>query len=266
MARANRHFIPGYIWHITHRCHKQEFLFKFSHDRNRWLRLLFEARKRYGLSILNYLVTSNHIHLVVTDNGKPEVIPKSIQYVAGRVGQEYNQRKNRKGAFWQDRYHATAIESGDHLWKCLVYVDLNMVRAGVVDHPAKWKWGGYNEIQYPKARYRIIDYNLLQRLLNVDNYEEFAKTHKQWVESKLANKQFRQEQFTRSVAVGSEAFIFGVQKALGIRAKGRNMTSAPDGAYQLRESIFKYGRSFSGLEATYITNHDGGNQIPWSIS
>ena len=141
MARANRHFIPGYIWHLTHRCHKREFLFKFARDRNRWLQLLFVAHKRYGLSILNYVVTSNHIHLVVTDNGKRDAIAKSMQYIAGRVGQEYNQRKNRKGAFWQDRYHATAIESGNHLWQCLVYVDLNMVRTGVVDHPNEWQWG-----------------------------------------------------------------------------------------------------------------------------
>ncbi len=128
MARANRHFVPGHIWHITQRCHKREFLFKFSRDRNRWLQLLFEARKRYGLTILNYIVTSNHIHLILSDTGHGDTISKSIQYIAGRVGQEYNQRKNRKGAFWQDRYHATAIESGEHLWKCLVYIDLNMVR------------------------------------------------------------------------------------------------------------------------------------------
>jgi REP element-mobilizing transposase RayT len=266
MARANRHFIPGYVWHITHRCHKREFLFKFSRDRSRWLQLLFEARKRYGLSILNYIVTSNHVHLVVTDNGKRETIPKSMQYIAGRVGQEFNQRKNRKGAFWQDRYHATAIESGDHLWQCLVYVDLNMVRAGVVDHPTQWKWGGYNEIQYPKTRYRLIDHNLLQRLLNVDNPEQFATIHKQWIDNKLTNKQTRQEQFTQSVAVGSEDFIAGVQKALGIRAKGRNMTPIPDGAYQLRDTIFEYGNSSGKIEARYLKNYDGVNQIPWSTS
>ena len=34
MARAKRHYIPGYIWHITHRCHKREFLLKFSKDRH----------------------------------------------------------------------------------------------------------------------------------------------------------------------------------------------------------------------------------------
>ena len=32
MARANRHYIPGYVWHITHRCHKKEFLLKFARD------------------------------------------------------------------------------------------------------------------------------------------------------------------------------------------------------------------------------------------
>jgi REP element-mobilizing transposase RayT len=50
--------------------------------------------------------------------------------------QEFNNRRNRKGAFWQDRYHATAVESRNHLMECIVYIDLNMVRAGVVNHPS----------------------------------------------------------------------------------------------------------------------------------
>lgn len=68
------------------------------------------------------MVTSNHIHLLVVDDGERDVIPRSIQLVAGRTGQEYNQRKNRKGAFWEDRYHATAIEDGDHLLRCLALI------------------------------------------------------------------------------------------------------------------------------------------------
>ncbi len=114
MARANRHYIQDYVWHITHRCHKKEFLLRFLKDRKRWKHRLFEAKKRYGLRILNYTVTSNHIHLLVIDSGR-EGIPKSIQLVAGRTAQEYNQRKNRKGAFWEDRYHATAIATDQHL-------------------------------------------------------------------------------------------------------------------------------------------------------
>jgi putative transposase len=55
MPRANRHYIPGCVWHITHRCHKKEFLLKFARDRRRYLQWLFEAKKRYGLSVLNYI-------------------------------------------------------------------------------------------------------------------------------------------------------------------------------------------------------------------
>ena len=95
------------------------------------------------------MVTSNHIHLLVADVGVREVIPKSLQLIAGRTGQEYNQRKNRKGAFWEDRYHATAVSSDHHLIQCMVYIDLNMVRAGAVNHPSEWNFGGYNEIHKP---------------------------------------------------------------------------------------------------------------------
>jgi len=74
------------------------------------------------------MVTSHHIHLLVADDGDRDVIPSSIKLVAGRPGQEYNQRKNRRGEFWEDRYHATEGESGDHLVKCMVYVDIHPVK------------------------------------------------------------------------------------------------------------------------------------------
>ncbi len=48
MARAKRHYLPGHIWHITHRCHKRELLLRFSKDRHRYLQWLYEAKKRYG--------------------------------------------------------------------------------------------------------------------------------------------------------------------------------------------------------------------------
>jgi len=93
MPRANRYFLPGYIWHITHRCHKKEFLLKFSRDQQRWIHWLFEVRKRFGLIILNYIVTSNHIHLLVLDNGSSDVISRSMQLIAGRTGQSLKYAK-----------------------------------------------------------------------------------------------------------------------------------------------------------------------------
>jgi putative transposase len=112
MPRANRYYVPGHVWHITHRCHKKEFLLKFAKDRQAWLDWLFEARKRLEIVVLNYTATSNHIHLLVYDREGSEVIPKSVQLSAGRTAQGYNQRKRRKGAFLEDRYHATAIQTG----------------------------------------------------------------------------------------------------------------------------------------------------------
>lgn len=61
-----------------------------------------------------FVVTSNHVHLIVKDDAERNIIPQSIGLVAGRTAQEYNRRKRRKGTFWEDRYHSTAIETGDH--------------------------------------------------------------------------------------------------------------------------------------------------------
>ena len=94
--------------------------------------------------VLNYIVTSSDIHLWVNDRGQGE-IKQSMQLVAGRTAQEYNQRKGRKGEFQEDRYHATAIDSEMYLARCMVCINSNMVRAGVVSHPLDWPWCGYCE-------------------------------------------------------------------------------------------------------------------------
>lgn len=209
---------------------------------------LFEAKRRYGLVILNYTVTSNHIHLLVLDEEGRDVIPQSIKLVAGRTAQEYNLRKNRKGAFWEDRYHATAVESKDHLLRCLVYIDLNMVRTGVVSHPSEWPFGGYNEIQTPRRKSVLIAYKKLAESAGFEAYDTFRKAHKEFVNESLANgTNNRQIQWTESIAVGSHSFIGIIKDKLGIRAKGRKIL-ADDKGFQLREEI-----------GTYITHFDSKN-------
>ena len=84
-----------------------------------------------------------------------DVIAQSMQLIAGWTAQEYNRRKNRHGAFWEDRYHATAIQADDHLHQCVVYIDLNMVRAGVVKHPRRGTQR-YREIHKPPSRYPYV--------------------------------------------------------------------------------------------------------------
>jgi putative transposase len=240
MPRANRHFVPGHVWHITHRCHQQAFLLKFARDRDRYLHWLFEAKKRFGLCVLNYSITCNHVHLLVLDTGD-HVIGRSMQLIAGRSAQEYNDRKNRRGAFWEDRYHATAVETDGHLQRCLVYIDLNMVRAGVVNHPAQWPHAGYGEIQAPRARYSIIADAKLASLCGFPDLDAFQSAHRQWVQESLENGSMkRDERWSAAVAVGSSDFVDRMRSELGLRALHRTITTLDDMSV-LRERSQAYG-------------------------
>jgi putative transposase len=246
MPRANRCFLPGYVWHITHRCHKREFLLKFARTRQRYLHWLYQARKRFPVEVLNYTVTSNHVHLIVRDLGGKNEIPAMIQLVAGRTAQEYNTSKGRKGAFWEDRYHATAIEAGSHLQRCLAYVDLNMVRAGAVRHPEEWSHGGYHEIQRNRRRNTIIDRRALAQVLELGSVEALRSAHKEWVDEALRDKAQRREDFwSQSLAVGSAEFVRQTQVALGHLGRYRKGLEG-DGVSVLRETEESYEPLFGG--------------------
>lgn len=260
MARAHRHYLAGQIWHLTHRCHKRQFLLKFARDRQAWIGWLFEARKRFGLCVLDYMVTSNHIHLLVYDREGRDVIPNSMQLVAGRSGQEYNHRKQRKGAYWEDRYHATAVETGEHLRQCLAYIDLNMVRAGAVAYPEQWPDCGYVETQHPKTRWRIIDEEQLKGLAEANSLAALQQACRLRVEAVLERELLgRQSHWTESIAVGRPEYVEAFQKQLGIKAKGQEIMPV-EGGCQLKETETAYQGVFDdqegglSLENTFFWN------------
>ena len=173
-----------------------------------------------------------------------DVIPKSIQLIAGRTAQEYNQRKKRNGAYWEDRYHATAVKSGKHLIQCMVYIDLNMVRAGVVQHPAEWPFSGYNEIQTPGKRYNLINRQKLLDVLGIEDRVQFCRTHKQWNDELLGNgSNIRDPKWTESIAVGSREFLEETKTKLGIRGKWRKIVGHTDEC-ELKESQTPYSNVF----------------------
>ena len=131
----------------------------------------------------------SYVHLLVYDTGNGnEAIPKSIQLIAGKTGQEFNNRKGRNGAFWQDRYHATAVATDDHLIRCMVYIDLNMVRAGVVKHPRDWPFGGYRYIVAPPQRYQLTDNKKLMELTNISEIDRFCETYRNWVDATIVRQ------------------------------------------------------------------------------
>lgn len=244
MPRANRHRLAGYVWHITERCHRRQFLLEFARDRRNWIHWLYEARKRFGLSVLNYQVTSNHVHLLVRDRGTGE-IERSMQLIASCTGRAYNRRKRRRGAFWEDCYHATAVDTDEYLARCLVYIDLNMVRAGVVDHPRDWPQSGYHEIQCPPERYRIIDRGALCELIGAAD-ERLAVVQNEWIEATLARGCIEREtQWSEAVAVGRRRFVEEVQGKLDARARYRRVYDV-EGLCVLRDGEELYRRCLEG--------------------
>ena len=206
MPRGNRYRLAGHVWHLTERCHRGHFLLKFARDRRAWTTWLCEARKRFGLAVLNYQVTSNHVHLLVLDRGGDE-IACSMQLIAGCVGRAYNRRKRRAGAFWADCYHATAVDTDEHPARCFTYIDLNMVRAGVVDHPRYWLDAGYHEIQQPPARYRIIDREALCGLLGTSE-GTLATLQHEWIEAAFGTDVIVFSVFPKSIFAPSSLFGF----------------------------------------------------------
>lgn len=234
MPRANRHFIAGQVWHITQRCHGQQFLLRFPEDRRRWLYWLHQARQKYGLNVLNYIVTSNHIHMLVHDHGNNCISP-AMQLISGRSAQEFNKRHGRTGAFWEDRFHATAVQTNDHLARCMVYIDLNMVRAGEVSHPREWQSSGYCEALEPRKRAGRLDYESIYRLLNFDSLKHFQRTRDQWIDQKLTSGNLKRESYwTDSVAVGNLEYALKMKRALAFSNPGRRARREA-GCFAVRE-------------------------------
>ncbi len=246
--------MPGHIWHVTHRCHKKEFLLKFHRDKLLWMRWLREARRRFGLVILNFMITSNHVHLMVMgrDSSRslrrdmrdmrlgrhaasspdstaavagapsPHAVSQAIQLAHARVAQEYNLRKDRHGAFWEDRFHATAIECGAQLARCLTYVDMNMVRAAVVRHPRDWRFCGYNELLRPdvRPRLKLVDTDALMDLVGARDVASLKRIRAEWIDQAIRIGQVGREAFwTESVAVGSADFLARFRGELGGKVK-----------------------------------------------
>ncbi len=111
------------------------------------------------------------------------------------------------GAFWEGRYFATAVSTDRHMFQCHVYIDLNMVRAGVISHPSQWKVSGYNDIQNPPMRNQVIDYGALCELGGFSDKKAFRCHHRTWVDHALNDgAPSREPKWTESVAVGPESF------------------------------------------------------------
>ena len=137
-----------------------------------------------------------------------EVLSRFMQRVEGEFAQTYNLAKGRGGAYWEDRYHATMIDAEGYLWNCMKYIDLNMVRAGVVKHPSEWAWTGFCELVGSKNRYRLVDLSRLLDLLGGWPRDRFRIAYRDAIEEAISRRDLQREAtWSECIAVGGEAFI-----------------------------------------------------------
>ena len=240
MARANRLSGHGGIFHGTHRCHNREFLLKFALDRDGYRAKLRDHWPELEVALLDDCITSNHVHLLLDAEERME-ISGLMRTVAGEFARAYHRRQERMNAFWGDNFHATLVEEGTYLWRCLCSIELNRVRCGRVAHPQQWDWLGYHEILGQRRRYRVLDLDRLCWRLQADSLTEVRNNLKAALGEQIAQEQFQREPcWTEGVAVGSAAFLERIRPL--ILARQETELVQQDGEiWVLQEDLVPYG-------------------------
>lgn len=243
MPRASQYLLEGYTYHLTHRCHNRQFLLRLARDRDVYREWLREGVRRHRIPVYGYCITSNHVHLVVhTDSA--EAVSDFMHLAAGATAKQFNLRNDHLGSMWEHPYQCTVVQDGRHLFNCLCYVDLNMVRAGNVTHPGQWRWSGYDELSGKRQRYRLLDLDRLLQSLGVSDLRAFREQYIDAINRRLsAGSLVREAYWTESLAVGSKGFVDTIPQCYPER-RGFNVSTIADGsasAWTIREATSAYG-------------------------
>lgn len=138
MARLARVCVPGYPYHVIQRGNNRQPIFRSDEDRAMMRELLEQGAARFDLAIHAYVLMDNHFHLLLTPNVDGS-LPAFMQAVGRRYVRHFNDVHGRSGTLWEGRYRSALVQSERYLLACMVYLDLNPVRAGMVaraqDHP-----------------------------------------------------------------------------------------------------------------------------------
>lgn len=142
MARLPRLTVPGYPHHIIQRGNNRQPIFTGPGDYELLLALVDEHARKQRVAVHGYVLMTNHLHLLATPETE-EGIPQLMQAVGRRYVRTYNLRHGRTGTLWEGRYKSTLIQAERYLLACMVYLDLNPVRAAMVADPADYAWSSH---------------------------------------------------------------------------------------------------------------------------
>jgi putative transposase len=212
MARQPRLTVAAYPHHVIQRGNDRQAIVRDDADRERLLSLWLEHAKTFKVAIHAYVVMDNHFHLLVTPS-TDQGLPQLMQAVGRAYVRYFNLRHQRSGTLWEGRYRSNLIESERYLLACMVYIDLNPVRAGMVAQAADFKWSSHRHCIGQVSDKLVTPLALFWGLGNTPFAREAA--YSDLIQSGLA--QTDKDQLTRSAlsgwALGSPIFVGDLQQS-----------------------------------------------------
>jgi putative transposase len=231
MARLPRISLPGHAHHVVQRGHNRQGIVQDDADRLQWKSLLRDAAVTHRVDVHAWLLLDDHFHLVLTPQ-TAEGLGRMMQSLARRHAAEFNRRHGRTGTLWEGRYRSTLIQTERYFLACMVYIDLNPVRAGMVTQAADFPWSSHAHYTGTRQDAWLTPHPLYWSLGNTPFARELA--YAQLVQAGI--EQSQQHALTSATlsgwALGEESFVSGLQRLTPRRvskaAAGRPFSSVPN--------------------------------------
>ena len=142
MARLPRLTLTDYPHHVILRGNNRQMIFSGESDMQRMLGLLEEHGVAQGVDVHAYVLMGNHLHLLLTPR-RDGALSLMMQAVGRSYVRAFNQAHGRTGTLWEGRYRSSLIQTERYLLTCMAYIDLNPVRAGLVEVPEDYPWSSH---------------------------------------------------------------------------------------------------------------------------
>lgn len=218
MARLPRLIIPNQPHHIIQRGNNRQPIFVDEEDYLYFLKWMREAARLFKVAIHAYVLMPNHIHLLASPSDVSG-LAKMMQWIGRYYVPYFNHKHQRVGTLWQGRYKATVIDSERYFMVCCRYIELNPVRAYIVQVPSEYRWSSFAHHAGIAVDPYITDHPLYWALGNTP-FDRQA-TYKQLMEQALTLREATEinEATHKGWALGSEQFKQGLEKQTNRRVR-----------------------------------------------
>ena len=142
MARKPRLYMPGCSHHVIQRGNNREACFYDESDYKVYLDILKESSLKNNVAVHAFVLMTNHVHLLVTPSCE-RGLSKMMQSIGRSYVGYFNYTYGRSGTLWEGRYKSTLVDSENYVLTVSRYIELNPVRANMVEHASEYPWSSY---------------------------------------------------------------------------------------------------------------------------